>query len=144
MQQVPLAQRKGQLPWPLAEVNLLARFDGPRDAAGQQRWDGVLLATQEGSEVRAVHHGRVVYADWLRGFGMLIVIDHGDGYMTLYGHNQTLLKEVGEWVAAGEPVALSGSSGGQREGQLYFAIRRQGAPQDPQTWCRAPTRTGPG
>jgi septal ring factor EnvC (AmiA/AmiB activator) len=144
MQQVPLAQRKGQLPWPLAEVDLLARFDAPRDTLGQQRWDGVLLGAREGSEVRAIHHGRVVFADWLRGFGMLIVMDHGDGYMTLYGHNQTLLKEVGEWVAAGDPVALSGSSGGQREGQLYFAIRRQGAPQDPQLWCRPLPRTSPG
>ena len=144
MQQVPLAQRKGQLPWPLAEVDLLARFDAPRDASGQQRWDGVLLGAREGSEVHAIHHGRVVFADWLRGFGMLIVMDHGDGYMTLYGHNQTLLKEVGEWVAAGDPVALSGSSGGQHEGQLYFAIRRQGAPQDPQLWCHPLPRTSPG
>jgi len=144
LQQVSLAQRKGQLPWPLAEVTLVARFDGPRDDLGQQRWDGVLLAAEEGHEVRAVHAGRVVYADWLRGFGMLIVIDHGDGDMTLYGHNQTLLKEVGEWVSADEPLALSGSSGGQHQGQLYFAIRRQGTPQDPELWCRAPARTGPG
>jgi murein hydrolase activator len=144
MQQVSLAQRKGQLPWPLTEVELLARYDAPRDASGQQRLDGVLLGAREGSEVRAIHHGRVVFADWLRGFGMLIVMDHGDGYMTLYGHNQTLLKEVGEWVSGGEPVALSGSSGGQRGGQLYFAIRRQGAPQDPQLWCRPLPTTSPG
>lgn len=144
MHQVSLAQRKGQLPWPLTEVDLLERYDAPRDASGQQRLDGVLLGASEGSEVRAIHHGRVVFADWLRGFGMLIVMDHGDGYMTLYGHNQALLKEVGEWVSGGDPVALSGSSGGQRGGQLYFAIRHQGAPQDPQLWCRPLPTTSPG
>ena len=97
--------------------------------------DGVLLVAREGEEVRAVYDGRVVYADWLRGFGMLLVIDHGDGYMSLYGHNEALLKEVGEWVAAGEVIALSGNSGGRDDPVLYFAIRRHGEPLDPGTWC---------
>ncbi len=134
LQPVPLAERRGKLPWPLARVVLLAQFSGPRGGEGQ-RWDGVLLAAEEGAEVRAIHQGRVVYADWLRGFGLLAVIDHGDGYLSLYGHNQTLLKEVGEWVGTGDPIALSGSSGGQDTGQLYFALRHRGQPQDPRVWC---------
>lgn len=136
LQQVSLAERRGRLPWPLPEVTLLAQFNGPKGGEGQ-RWDGVILAAEEGAEVHAVHHGRVLYADWLRGFGLLAIIDHGDGYMSLYGHNQTLLKEVGEWVAAGDVIALSGSSGGQHAGQLYFAIRHRGQPQDPRVWCSA-------
>jgi septal ring factor EnvC (AmiA/AmiB activator) len=135
VQQVPFAQRRGKLAWPLARVALLAQFGAPRGTDGQ-RWDGVVLAATEGAEVRALHHGRVVYADWLRGFGLLAVIDHGDGYMSLYGNNQTLLKEVGDWVEAGDVVALTGSSGGQNAAQLYFAIRYRGQPQDPRLWCR--------
>lgn len=138
LQQVPLAQRRGKLPWPLPWGSLLAEFNAPKGAEGQ-RWDGVVLATDEGAEVRAVHHGRIVYADWLRGFGLLVVIDHDDGYMTLYGNNQTLLKEIGEWVGAGDVIALSGSSGGQHRGQLYFAIRHRGQPQDPGLWCTTPS-----
>jgi murein DD-endopeptidase MepM/ murein hydrolase activator NlpD len=91
---------------------------------------------EEGAEVRAVHNGRVAYADWLRGFGLLLIIEHDEGYMTLYGHNQTLLKEPGEWVAAGDTVALSGSSGGREAPGLYFAIRHRGRPLNPEQWCR--------
>jgi murein DD-endopeptidase MepM/ murein hydrolase activator NlpD len=96
----------------------------------------VVLAAEEGAEVRAIHHGRVAYADWLRGFGLLLVIEHDDDYMTFYGHNQTLLKEPGEWVAAGETIALSGSSGGRLSPRLYFAIRHRGRPLNPEHWCR--------
>jgi septal ring factor EnvC (AmiA/AmiB activator) len=141
LQQVPLAQRRGKLPWPLQPTALLAQFNAPKGAEGQ-RWDGVVLAAEEGAEVRALYHGRVVYADWLRGFGLRAVIDHGDGYLSLYGHNQTLLKEVGEWVGAGDVIALSGSSGGQPTGQLYFAIRHRGQAQDPQAWCSATPGAG--
>jgi septal ring factor EnvC (AmiA/AmiB activator) len=141
VQQVSMAQRRGTLPWPLADVVVLAPFNGPKSDGGQ-RWDGVVLAADEGSEVRAVHHGRVAYADWLRGFGLLAVIDHDDGYLSLYGHNQTLLKEVGEWVRAGDVIALSGRSGGQGVGQLYFAIRRRGQPEDPVAWCGPTGRAG--
>jgi murein hydrolase activator len=141
LQQVSLAQRRGRLPWPLGDVTVLAPFNGPKGGAGQL-WDGVVLAADEGTEVRAVHHGRVVYADWLRGFGLLAVIDHGDGYMSLYGYNQTLLKDVGEWVGAGDVIALTGRSGGQDAGQLYFAIRHRGQPQDPAVWCSATDGAG--
>ena len=90
----------------------------------------------EGSDVRAVAHGRVAFADWLRGYGLLVIIDHGNGYMSLYGHNQTIYKETGEWVETGEPIASVGSSGGQQRAGLYFEIRHNGKPTDPLNWCR--------
>lgn len=134
VQREPFAQRRGRLPWPLLEGRLSAPFGGSKEGS-ELALDGVLLAVREGEEVRAVYDGRVVYADWLRGFGMLLVIDHGDGYISLYGHNEALLKEVGEWVGAGEVIALSGNSGGRDEPVLYFAIRRNGEPLDPAAWC---------
>jgi septal ring factor EnvC (AmiA/AmiB activator) len=134
--QEAIGKRRGQLGWPLPAVRLTERFGSPKGDGGQ-RWDGVLIAAPEGAEVHAVHPGRVVYANWLRGFGLLMIVEHEDGYMTLYGHNQTLLKESGEWVAAGDPIALSGMSGGLRSGGLYFAIRHRGKPLDPVKWCRA-------
>jgi septal ring factor EnvC (AmiA/AmiB activator) len=134
VQRQPFAERRGHLAWPLLEGRLSAPFGSAKPDSGLSL-DGVLLVAQEGEEVRAVYDGRVVYADWLRGFGMLLVIDHGDGYMSLYGHNEALLKEVGEWVAAGEVGALAGNSGGRDEPVLYFAIRRNGEPVDPATWC---------
>ena len=130
----PFAARRGQLQWPLPEGRVRAGFGSPKEGT-ELAWDGVLLAAREGEEVRAVYDGRVVYADWMLGFGMLLVIDHGDGFVTLYGNNEALLKEVGEWVAAGEPVALGGSSGGRDEPVLYFAIRHNGEPVDPAAWC---------
>lgn len=134
LSQEGIVARKGALAWPVPNATLLSRFRGA--VSGQDlHADGVLIAAEEGSEVQAVHHGRVVYADWLRGFGLLLVIDHGEGYMTLYGHNQTLLKEVGEWVATGDVIALTGASGGSGNLGLYFALRRQGAPLDPEQWC---------
>ena len=133
--QEAIVARKGRLAWPIAGARLASRFRGGQ---GDQELhaDGVLIEADEGSEVHAVHHGRVVYADWLRGFGLLLVIDHGDGYMTLYGHNQTLLKEVGEWIATGEVIALTGASGGSGSRGLYFALRYQGKPLNPEHWCR--------
>ncbi len=135
IQPVSFAELKGRLNWPLLENRILVSF-GSRKDGSELNWDGVLLAAREGEEVRAVKDGRVVYADWLRGFGLLLVIDHGDGYMTLYGHNQTLLREVGEWVATGDPIALSGRGGGRSGAVLYFAIRHKGRPQDPAVWCK--------
>jgi septal ring factor EnvC (AmiA/AmiB activator) len=135
----PFASRRGELPWP-AGGSLAARYGSPRQA-GELRWDGVLISAPEGQEVKAIDHGRVAFADWLRGFGLLLIIDHGDGYMSLYGHNQSLFKETGEWVEAGEPVALVGTSGGRSHAGLYFGIRYKGRPVDPGTWCR-PSRGG--
>ena len=143
VQRDPFALRQGRLPWPLLEGRLRAGF-GSRKGDSEQTWDGVLLKAREGEEVRAVYGGQVVYADWLLGFGMLLVIDHGDGYLSFYGHNEALLKETGEWVAAAEIVALSGSSGGREEPVLYFAIRRHGEPLDPTLWCGQDTGQLPG
>ena len=93
----PLKQLRGRLAWPLADASLLSHFGSLKEGS-IQRWDGVVLRAEESTAVRAVHHGQVAYADWLRGFGLLLIIAHDDDYMTLYGHNQTLLKERGEWV----------------------------------------------
>lgn len=127
--------QRGRLAWP-TPGKLKALFGKPREA-GQALWNGVLITAGEGKEVRAVSHGRVAYADWLRGYGLLVIIDHGEGYMSLYGHNQSLFKETGDWVEAGEVVASVGKSGGQQEAGLYFEIRHKGKPRNPTKWCKS-------
>ena len=87
-----------------------------------------------------MHYGRVVFSDWLRGFGLLLIISHGEGYMSLYGHNQVLYRETGDWVTAGDMIATVGDSGGQNKTGLYFEIRIAGKPSDPQNWCVARNR----
>lgn len=134
--QVAFADLRGQLPWPTSG-RLAMRFGSPRKRGGRS-WDGVLIEAKEGSEVRAVHHGRVVFADWLRGLGLLLILDHGGGFMSLYGHNQSLFKETGEWVEPGEVIGLVGRSGGHANPGVYFGIRKQGKPVNPGHWCRAP------
>ena len=130
----PFVTRKGKLPWP-AKGRISASFGSAREV-GKLQWDGVLIAAPEGEEVRSVHYGRVAFADWLRGFGLLLIIDHGDGYMSLYGYNQSLFKETGEWVEAGEVIAQVGNSGGRSTSGVYFGIRHNGEPIDPKKWCR--------
>jgi septal ring factor EnvC (AmiA/AmiB activator) len=132
----PFAKARGQLPWPV-DGRLVARFGSARGGDSRAKWDGVLIGASEGSSVRAVHGGRVVFADWLRGAGLLVILDHGNGYLSLYGHNQRLLKSAGDIVKAGESIATVGNSGGQDTPALYFAIRQQGRPTDPAQWCRA-------
>ena len=132
-QQMQFAALRGRLPWP-ASGRIVSRFGTPR--LGGLFWDGVMISAPEGREVRAVHHGRVAFADWLRGLGLLMIVDHGDGYMTLYGHNQSLFKEVGDWVEADEAIALVGSSGGRERAGVYFGVRFKGRPVDPAKWCR--------
>lgn len=127
--------RKGKLPWP-SGGKLIARF-GDLRAMGNMRWSGVKISAANGQNVQVVSHGRVAFADWLRGYGLLLIVDHGDGYMSLYGNNQSLYKEAGEWVEAGEVIASVGDSGGQSSSGLYFEIRKQGKPVDPLQWCRA-------
>jgi septal ring factor EnvC (AmiA/AmiB activator) len=134
-QRAPFGVLKGRLPWPSAGT-LRHRFGSLR-GAGNLRWQGVWIAAKRGQDVRAIAHGRVAYADWLRGFGLLMIIDHGDGYMSLYGHNESLYKEVGDWVSAGEVIASVGATGGSAESGLYFEIRHNGQPQDPLAWCSA-------
>ena len=131
--QTPFAKRRARMEWPV---------NGRRaNAYGQRRangitWTGVTLRANEGTPVKAIHRGRVVFADYLRGQGMLIILDHGDGYMSLYGHNQSLTRAIGEWVESGDTIAKVGNTGGLSHSGLYFEIRRNGKPQDPTAWCR--------
>jgi septal ring factor EnvC (AmiA/AmiB activator) len=127
----PFSALKGQLTWPVAGT-LLHDFGQPR--GGGVKWNGVVLAAQRGREVRAVYHGRVAFADWLAGLGMLVIVDHGDGYMTLYGYNETILKDTGDWVAPGDAIATVGDSGGQAQTGLYFELRRGTKPENPRRW----------
>jgi septal ring factor EnvC (AmiA/AmiB activator) len=132
----PFASARGKLPWPV-DGRLVARYGTPRGGDARTKWDGVLIGAPAGSQVRAVHGGRVVFADWLRGAGLLVILDHGNGYLSLYGHNQSLLRSAGDVVKAGDPIATVGNSGGQAASALYFAIRQNGRPSDPAQWCRA-------
>ena len=129
----PFGQLRGQLPWPVSGA-MLARYGTPRGASGLT-WQGVLIGAPAGEPVRSIHRGRVAYADWLRGFGLLIIIEHGDGFMSLYGHNEILNREPGDWVESGETIATVGDSGGRLEPALYFEIRRTGKPVNPRRWC---------
>lgn len=129
----PFADLRGRLRWP-AQGDIAHRFGSDR-FAGKLKWDGVVIRAAEGSPVRAIHDGRVIFADYLRGHGLLIILDHGGGYMSLYAHNQSLTKTVGSRVEAGEVIARVGSSGGQQEAGLYFEIRRNGQPTNPSRWC---------
>lgn len=129
----PFAERRGQLPWPL-DARPSNRF-GSQRAQSDLLWEGLLLPAPAGTEVRAVHHGRVVFADWLGSSGQLLIIDHGDGYMSLYAHNQQLYRSVGEWVSGGDRIASVGNTGGLREPGLYFEIRRNGTAENPVNWC---------
>ncbi|MDO6681890.1 peptidoglycan DD-metalloendopeptidase family protein [Oceanobacter sp. 5_MG-2023] len=128
----PFKALKRSLPRPLAG-RIIAAYGNP-NTGGVGRWEGWLIAAPEGTNIQAVHHGRVVYSDWLRGFGLLMILDHGDGYMTLYAHNQTLMYDVGAWVNQGDVIGAVGRSGGLQEPRLYFEIRHRGKPLDPAAW----------
>lgn len=128
-----IGNQNGKLKWP-TKGRVSASFGSPR--SGQVVWKGTMLSAPEGQNIRAVSGGKVIYADWLRGFGMVMVIDHGKGYMSLYGHAQTLLKSPGEMIKKGETIALVGRSGGQTEPGLYFEIRYKGQAVDPAKYCR--------
>ena len=128
----PFSAHKGTLTWPVAG-NLVHDFGQPR-VGGGMKWNGVVLAAPRGHEVRSVYHGRVVFADWLAGLGLLLIVDHGEGYMTLYGYNETTLKNSGDWVAPGDVIATVGDSGGQTQPALYFEIRQGTKPVNPRRW----------
>jgi septal ring factor EnvC (AmiA/AmiB activator) len=136
----PFSELKGKLTWPVAG-RLLHDFGQPR-ASGRLKWNGVVLAAPRGKEVRAVYHGRVVFADWLAGMGLLVIVDHGEGYMTLYGYNETILKSGGEWVAPGDVIATVGDSGGQQQVSLYFEIRHGTRPVNPRIWVTKRPKSG--
>ncbi|MBL4607301.1 MAG: peptidoglycan DD-metalloendopeptidase family protein [Pseudomonadales bacterium] len=127
--------RKGTLTWPTTG-KLVHRFNQKRTENGQLRWQGVVIRGAQGQNVNAVFSGQVVFSDWMTGFGNLLIIDHGGGYLSLYGHNQTLLKNPGEHVIKGEQIATLGNSGGELENALYFEIRHKNKALNPSRWCR--------
>jgi septal ring factor EnvC (AmiA/AmiB activator) len=130
----PIRSLKGKLPRP-TKGRIVKAF-GNNNLQTRSKWQGWLVKGYEGSAIIAIHHGRIVFSDWLRGFGLLLIIDHGDGYLSLYARNQTLSKSVGDWVYQGENIATLGSSGGFKEPRLYFEIRHKGRPQDPAAWLK--------
>ena len=128
-----LSKLKRKLSWPV-KGRMLHRF-GTRKQ-GYLKWKGVLITAPISRQVHTIHNGTVLFSDWLKGYGLLTVIDHGNGYMSLYAHNQTLLKSVGDRVETGEPIALIGQRGGQEQSGLYFEIRHRGKALNPKLWCR--------
>lgn len=131
----PFAQAQGSLPWPVAGA-ALNRF-GAAYSDGNLHRQGLVLSAEQGSAVRAVHPGRIVFADWLRGSGLLVVVDHGEGYLSLYAQNQDLVKRKGDWVNRGEALATAGANGGTGQPGLYFEIRHNGQALDPAQWCES-------
>ncbi|GMQ45233.1 murein hydrolase activator EnvC family protein [Vibrio sp. 10N] len=134
--QVPmdgLGRQKGRLPWPV-KGKVLHNFGTKQ--TGQVNWKGMVIAANYGTSVKSVYSGTVVFADYLRGYGLVVLLDHGKGDMTLYGYNQTLLKKEGDKVAAGETIALAGDTGGQDTSSLYFEIRRNSKVQNPKSWLK--------
>lgn len=129
----PFAGMRGKLTWPTTG-RLEARFGQTR--AGTVKWDGVVIAASRGTPVKSIYRGRVVYADWLAGLGLLMIIDHGGGFLSLYGHNEQLFRAVGDQVAAGDTIAGVGDSGGRAQPGLYFEIRQAARPLDPAPWFK--------
>ncbi|MCE3002644.1 MAG: peptidoglycan DD-metalloendopeptidase family protein [Xanthomonadaceae bacterium] len=127
----PFASLRGRLPWP-ATGRVLERFGAA--TGGGHPSEGVLIEARRGTPVRAVSHGRIAFADWMAGYGLLLIVDHGDGYMSLYAHNEAVRAEVGDWVSAGEVIAEAGNSGGRSDSGLYFELRAKGRPVDPVGW----------
>ena len=128
----PFANRRGKMTLPVK--GKLKHTYGSQRIAGKLTWDGIVITAQEGTPVTAVHHGRVIFSDYMRSHGLLLIIDHGDGYMSLYANNQTLSKDLGDWVGSGDVIARLGSTGGQSYPGLYFEIRHQGQPVNPRHW----------
>jgi septal ring factor EnvC (AmiA/AmiB activator) len=129
----PFESLRGKLPWPVQQGKVLARYGQPR-SGGPLKWQGMLIGTERGARVRAPFAGRVAYADWLPGMGLMVVVDHGKGYLSLYGHNEELFKSVGDAVSAGEVISSVGDSGGKAQPALYFEVRRGRDPVNPETW----------
>jgi septal ring factor EnvC (AmiA/AmiB activator) len=130
----PFSAQKGRLRLPV-RGELIGRF-GAQRSSGTASAKGVFIRAAEGEQIRAVAPGRVVYADWMRGFGNLLIVDHGEGYLTVYANNESLLKQSGDEVSLGEPLATAGRSGGNEETGLYFEMRHLGKPFDPLSWVK--------
>ena len=132
-QLTPFAAARGTMPLPL-QGQIGSRF-GASYSDGNLHRQGVILLANEGDPVRAIHPGRIVFSDWLRGSGLLVVVDHGEGYLSLYAQNQSLVKRKGDWVNRGEPLATAGGNAGTGQAGIYFEIRHNGTAQDPLLWC---------
>ncbi len=131
----PFAKLRGKLNWPVKGRHLHT-FGSSRKLANL-RWNGVVIKAKEGASVNAIAHGQVIFSDRLRGYGLLLIIDHGDGYLSLYGHNQSLFKDVGDSVERNEVIVLIGNSGGSNQSALYFEIRHNSKPTNPKRWCKS-------
>ncbi|MCK4707327.1 MAG: peptidoglycan DD-metalloendopeptidase family protein [Gammaproteobacteria bacterium] len=129
----PFSSLKGRLPWPISG-RIINKY-GAKKSRSDLKWNGVVLSKGYGTPVHAISRGRIIFSDWLQGYGFIIIIDHGSSFMSLYGYNRNLLKEPGDWVKAGEVIATVGDSGGQKKSGLYFEIRKQGKPVNPKKWC---------
>ena len=128
------SSKKGELIWPI-NGKLLKKYGEKKKKTGL-KWRGVLIESVQGSHVSAVSQGKIVFADWFRNFGLLIIIDHENDYLSLYGHNQRLLKSIGDFVQTGEKIATVGDSGGQKNSALYFEIRKGKKTLNPSLWCK--------
>ena len=128
--------RKGKLLWPVVGPVLFSFND--QNPETRMRWQGMFIATKSGTAVNAAHDGRVIFADWLSSYGLLVIVDHGDNFLTLYAHNNSILKQEGDTVLAGEALAISGQSGGQQTEGVYFEVRQNGKPQNPALWLGPP------
>jgi septal ring factor EnvC (AmiA/AmiB activator) len=132
------AKLKGKLYWPT--VGKVQKIYGKSRKSKKLKWKGVIIKAKSGMNVRSISRGRIAYADWLRGYGLLVIVDHGDGYMSLYGHNESIKKETGDWIEANEVIATVGNSGGNEFTGLYFEIRYNGKPTNPSRWCKKTRR----
>ncbi len=134
--QIPVRKLRGRLPWPLQQGRIVVRFHS-RPAPGRPRLAGVQLAPRRGHrQVRAIAPGQVRYADWFGGYGLMMIVDHGDGVVTVYAHNDALYRQVGDWVETGDMLADAGSTGWVESVRLYFEVRDRGRPSNPARWCR--------
>lgn len=140
--QKAFAELKGKLAWPVK--GKLKKLFGRNKPQSELRWQGIVIEAPNGRQVKAVSHGRIAFSDWLRGLGNLVIIDHGNSYLSLYGHNESLYKSAGEWVEAGDVISTIGNSGGQIKSGLYFEIRKKGRPQNPTGWCKAKNKFASG
>lgn len=131
--QVAFDKLRGQLVWPV-QGQVLADFGDSRSSGIS--WNGVLFGTDRGTQVRALYYGRVIYADWLPGLGLLLILEHSGGYLSLYGHTEQIFKSVGDWVAPGDVIATVGDSGGEARPELYFEMRKGSKPINPHPWFK--------
>ena len=130
----PFYKKRGHLIWPT--TGRIKHHFGTQIGQSELKWNGVLIEASQGQTVHAVAPGKVIFAKWLQGYGLLLIIDHGNGYMTLYGRNQSLLKKVGDWVKTNTTIATAGQTGGFSQSALYFSLRHNAKPLNPEKWCK--------